>query len=334
MTKLKAPFPWFGGKATVADNIWERLGSPARYIEPFCGSAAVMWARPEPSGDEIVNDMDAMVTNFMRSVKAEPDAVAEWADRQVNEIDQQAAHRWLCKQPEKSEFAEAMKHDISLCDQKRAGLWVWGLSSWIGTGWCAGDYYGPDNEKNRGKQVRNNGSQRPSMMHSQGVNTVGRQLPKVVARGVSTATEMQALMRRLSDRLRRVMVCCGDWQRVVTPCVLDCKDTVTAVLLDPPYLHKTDDGKTRDDRCYNHDSADIAHDVREWALANGDNRNLRIALCGYEGEHNMPDSWEVFHWKAVGGMSNFSEKSKTHGINNRGRERIWFSPHCLGKGMF
>jgi hypothetical protein len=33
----KAPFPWFGGKSRVADDIWQRLGRPAQYIEPFCG---------------------------------------------------------------------------------------------------------------------------------------------------------------------------------------------------------------------------------------------------------------------------------------------------------
>lgn len=28
---------------------------------------------------------------------------------------------------------------------------------------------------------------------------------------------------------------------------------------------------------------------------------MRIALCGYEGEHAMPPSWSCLSWKARGG---------------------------------
>ena len=64
--------------------------------------------------------------------------------------------------------------------------------------------------------------------------------------------------------------------------------------------------------------------MREWAIANGDNPDFRIALCGYDGEHEMPDSWECVPWKAHGGYSR-TERGKA----NRELERIWFSPHCL-----
>jgi hypothetical protein len=71
----------------------------------------------------------------------------------------------------------------------------------------------------------------------------------------------------------------------------------------------------------------VAHDVREWAIANGDNPLLRIALCGYDGEHVMPESWECVEWKAKGG---YGSQGNGSGRENSGRERIWFSPHCLG----
>lgn len=67
--------------------------------------------------------------------------------------------------------------------------------------------------------------------------------------------------------------------------------------------------------------------VRAWALANGDNPLLRIALCGYEGEHVMPESWRVFAWKTQGGYGHSQKPGQ--GLANRVRERIWFSPHCL-----
>jgi hypothetical protein len=125
----------------------------------------------------------------------------------------------------------------------------------------------------------------------------------------------------LSDRLRDVRVCCGDWTRLTGPAVTTYHGT-TAIFLDPPYA----DTAGRDPQLYAEDSLSVAHEVREWAIAHGDDPKLRIALCGYEGEHRMPDSWDCVPWKAHGGYGNASRK---HANPNRGRERIWFSPHCV-----
>ena len=65
--------------------------------------------------------------------------------------------------------------------------------------------------------------------------------------------------------------------------------------------------------------------VREWAIANGDDPRYRIALCGYTGEHVMPESWHEIGWSARAAYK--SSRGDQNG--NRHRERIWFSPHCL-----
>jgi len=93
------------------------------------------------------------------------------------------------------------------------------------------------------------------------------------------------------------------------------------VFLDPPYA----DTASRDPNLYNEESLTVAHDVREWAIEHGDDDNLRIALCGYDGEHEMPDSWTVVEWKANGGYAGLADKENV----NATRERMWFSPHCL-----
>jgi hypothetical protein len=61
---------------------------------------------------------------------------------------------------------------------------------------------------------------------------------------------------------------------------------------------------------------------------NGGNPSLRIAISGYDGEHNeLTDiGWRVVEWKANGGFSNQSNK---RGRDNAKLERIWFSPHCI-----
>jgi hypothetical protein len=130
------------------------------------------------------------------------------------------------------------------------------------------------------------------------------------------------LFDALQARLRSVRVCCGDWSRVCGP-TPTFHNGLTGVLLDPPYADTAD----RDASLYREDSLSVAHDVRKWAIENGDNPLMRIALCGYEGEHDMPPSWECVAWKAKGG---YGGQSKDHDNPNAKRERIWFSPHCLG----
>ena len=106
------------------------------------------------------------------------------------------------------------------------------------------------------------------------------------------------------------------------------KHGITGVLLDPPYA----DTAERTDDLYSSDSNDVAHKVREWAIANGGNYELRIALCGYEGEHSMPEAWECVEWKAAGGYGSQGDNAAR---GNSDRERIWFSPACLRQvGLF
>lgn len=126
------------------------------------------------------------------------------------------------------------------------------------------------------------------------------------------------LFDELQARLRHVRVCCGDWSRVTGDSVT-WRNGLTGMLLDPPYQ----DGNME----YVAGHGNVSQDVARWAIKNGDNPLLRIALCGYEGEHDMPPSWECVAWKANGG---YGGQSKDHDNPNAKRERIWFSPHCLG----
>ena len=82
---LKAPFPYFGGKAKIASKVWAALGNPKHYIEPFFGSGAVLLARPgNERYIESVNDKDGFVSNVWRSLQFSPDETAKWCDWPVN----------------------------------------------------------------------------------------------------------------------------------------------------------------------------------------------------------------------------------------------------------
>lgn len=308
---LKAPFPWFGGKSRVASVVWERFGDVTNYVEPFFGSGAVLLARPHEPGVETVNDLDCMVANFWRALQADPEGVAKAADWPVNEADQHARHLWLVSQVE---FRERMKTDPEFYDAKIAGWWVWGQCTWIGSGWCSAQLGGGD-----------------VVAGKHGMGADGKTLHKYrphlgdAGKGVHRTDSIYEYMQELAARLRRVRVCCGDWSRICGPSPTF-KHGLTGVFLDPPYADTAD----RTKEIYSEDSGDMAHVVREWAIENGDNPLMRIALCGYEGEHAMPDTWDCVPWKAHGG---YGSQGNDRGRENSGRERIWFSPHCLRPGF-
>lgn len=323
MDDLKAPFPWFGGKRRVADVVWQRFGQVPNYVEPFFGSGAVLLGRPNPSGVETVNDLDGFVANFWRAMKHRPDELAEWSDNPVNENDLHARHVWLLDRREV--LRASLEGDPEWCDAKIAGWWVWGICCWIGSGWCSG--VGPWHVVD-GKLVRtgDGGGVARQLPHlgtaGQGVN---RKLPHLgdAGRGVSTPriqSDLAGVFAALSARLTSVRVCSGDWSRICGPSVTF-KHGMTAVFLDPPYA----DTANRTSDLYREDSESVAHDVREWAIETGKRPDVRIALCGYEGEHVMPSDWSVYAWKAPGGFSSQAEERS----GNERRERIWFSPACL-----
>lgn len=135
--KLKAPFPYFGGKSMVAGMVWELLGDVDNYIEPFCGSAAALLGRPTLPRVETVNDADCYLANFWRATQQAPDKVAEYADWPVNEADLHARHRWLVLSEPAAFFKHKMRTDPDYFDPRFAGWWVWGACCWIGSGWCS-----------------------------------------------------------------------------------------------------------------------------------------------------------------------------------------------------
>jgi len=118
----------------VASLIWRAFGDPVNFVEPFAGSLAVLLARPTAPRVETVNDLDGYLTNFWRAVQAAPDEVSRWADWPVSELDLHARHRWLVG---REDFRRRMRWDPEFYDAKIAGWWVWGISQWIGSGWCA-----------------------------------------------------------------------------------------------------------------------------------------------------------------------------------------------------
>ena len=295
---LKSPFPYFGGKSRVAPEVWERFGPVKNYIEPFFGSGSVLLANPNnPFPVETVNDKDSFIANVMRSLQKDPVQVAYWADQPVNEVELHCRHNWLREQF-KGDLGALLLSDPEFYDPKIAGLWLWGITCWIGWGWCS--------SKRSSNQI--------PFLSSYGMGY----------RALAYRDKITEYFVALSGRLKYVRVCCGEWDRILGPSVTT-RHGLTGVFLDPPYS-----AKERTAQLYAVESDGVAQKAARWAIENGDNPLLRIALCGYDTEHTFPDNWTAFTWKANGGYGN---ASSNRGRANAGRETIWFSPHCLIPGQ-
>jgi DNA adenine methylase len=324
---LKAPFPWYGGKSRAAELIWARLGDVPNFVEPFFGSGAVLLCRPHVPRLETVNDLDAYLCNVWRALAADPAAVAHWCDRPPNEADQHAVHTWLVGQRET--FTARLLGDPDYYDARGAGRWLYGICCWIGSGWCSGD--GPWQSVNG--QLAHTGDTGGNGVHRQllhlgdagrGVHRQRLHLRNAgmgVHRTSLTSEGLPAYFAALQARLRHVRVCCGDWRRVLGPSVTWVHG-LTGILLDPPYQ-----ASERVTNIYTHDTANVAEDVRQWALDHGEHPLLRIVLCGYETDtYTMPTTWEKVAWTTNGGYGNLGQG---RGRTNAQREVLWCSPGCL-----
>mgnify|MGYP002142059421 CR=1 FL=1 len=328
---LRAPFPYFGGKRRAAALVWEALGDVAHYVEPFAGSAAVLLARPHVGRCETINDLDGMVSNFWRAVRAAPAAVAEACDWPVIEADLHARHLWLIGQRES--LTARLVADVEYFDARAAGWWAWGACMWIGDGWCSAKPRRKlPNIGGEGRGVHRPSQQLPHLSNA----GVGVHAPRRASAFADEAVEFVGVaewLQALSLRLRAVRVASGDWRRVVTPSVLHMSSqpdaAVCGVYLDPPYLAGNMDyaaGGTR---------TDLSAQVREWCADHGGDRRLRIVLSGHDGEHAALESvgWRVVEWKTKGGYASAGGDNA-----NQRRERLWLSPACVDatkqRGLF
>ena len=293
---LAAPFPYFGGKSLACETVWAAFGAVDNYVEPFCGSAAMLLGAPDGKRTETINDADGFVANFWRAVAADAEAVAEAADWPTNEADLFARHSWLVRQ--RDGMLERLQADPAWFDAKVAGWWCWGACNWIGSGWCSGT--GP-------------------WVHDGERLVDARKLPHLGDAGRGRGAYIRQWFGLLQARMRDVRVACGDWRRVLTPSVTT-RHGLTSVFLDPPYT------KGAMDYGAGGMGLGIADDVRAWCLKNGADPMLRIVLCGHAGEHDelLAAGWSVREWTARKGYAVTEEA-----VENSASETLWCSPHCV-----
>lgn len=285
----KAPFPWFGGKSRIADEIWSQVSSPKTYVEPFAGSIAVLLANPHwQSCNEVINDLDGMVTNAWRSIQYDPQGVKAYADWPVSELDLHARSTY-CEEAREGLEAK-LRSEAHYYDVQLAGYWIWGMSIGIG-----------DTFIKQKKAIPN----------------VAKTGKGVKRRSFDWDEEFEALSQRLKD----VKIICGDWKRAVKPSITE-SHSPTLLFLDPPYEAKEGRHDT-----YAHESYTVASDVETWCKENESNSHLQIVLAGYSGDYDLP-GWREVPWKTMGGYANLAHSDDKQGKVNASKEVLLFSPTC------
>lgn len=72
MSGLRPPTNYFGGKARLSGLITGLMPAHRTYVEPYAGSAALLFAK-RPSPTEVISDLDGQVVNFFRILRERPD---------------------------------------------------------------------------------------------------------------------------------------------------------------------------------------------------------------------------------------------------------------------
>lgn len=344
-----APFPWFGSKRLAAPLIWQLLGDPQHYIEPFAGSLAALLNRPTPTGRlhrvETVNDYDGWIVNAWRSIQLSPDETVQAASWPVIEADKMARQlaciRWKEEQDLERLMADPYYHDPII-----AGWWIWSVSVQIGSFTGDGAWtVDPSTNKVYKQEAQPRSAvvtrSMPSMV-DRGINKYGvrhpgvsREIPALQQRGINKSStsnnattdpvmpEAQRWIRHLSTRLRHVRILNGDWTRATSNAVVYTLEIrsgtgYAAVLLDPPY-----DAPDTNTSLYTNNDTTLSAASRIWARDNATDK-LRIVIAGYDTEHDelLEHGWTKHEWTKPSALGTGYNK------DNANRDRLWASPHC------
>ena len=381
MNKLRAPFPYFGGKRKVAHVVWQALGDVEGYFEPFGGSLAVYLARPKEHKKkfENVNDINGFVINFWRAVMHSPEKVAFYSSSVVSELDLAARHLWLVNQYDT--LIERLISDPEYYDARVAGYWLFGINAWFGSHWCGLSekswlrvhnnklakqftFWNPvvrqhldyleevsmfkESLRYRRAKINRKRYRKSKTIRLKPISVenskygIHRKVPYSLHHGINglkyrdrrlyfyknhyafISDQLLSLLFNLAERFQNTTIFCGDWKRTVPHAAILAHKTC-GIFLDPPY-----DSKLRCGQIYsNEHSEGINEEIFDFCMKYGDDPRVRIALAGYEGEYEFPPSWRVIKWKASVVFQPSKNTNTKNRTENRFKERLWLSPHCL-----
>jgi hypothetical protein len=144
--ELRAPFPWFGGKSAIADQVWSRLGNVENYVEPFW----ISWGqhdRPQDPPPQIHPDQGRQQDRQGRATSF-PSCSVRQEEQKAMEGSQEITATRLAASAALGLFAggvglltvdyvnQNLEADLDLL----SSICLYSLvsGSWLFAGWCAG----------------------------------------------------------------------------------------------------------------------------------------------------------------------------------------------------
>ena len=79
---MRTPLPWYGAKVSMAKRIVAELPEHSAYVEPFCGSAAVLFAKPRVDCERL-SDANGWPVAALRAVRDAPDDLLDALPREL-----------------------------------------------------------------------------------------------------------------------------------------------------------------------------------------------------------------------------------------------------------
>jgi len=281
---MRPLFPYFGSKGRAAALVWEALGDPDLYLEPFAGSLAVLLARPSVPRVEVAVDTDGLIVNFYRTLRSDPGALLDAVPLPVAEVDVWAAQVRLIERAEG--LTEHLRTSPYYFNAPLAGLWWYGVSSWLGSGFPG----------------RRPARQRPH---------IDRSLKGLHARGMHDDRVLS-----VAARLANVVLLADDWQEgwlrvfggarnpdsVIDRWAKHDPPGSVGVFLDPPYARVTA-GSARSGGLYRREwDADMTARLRAWCVDHTEMPHVSVVLAGYDDEYELP-GWNGVEWHAPNGYA-------------------------------
>lgn len=134
--KVKAVLPYFGGKRTLAPKIVSLIGKHTQYFEPFCGSAAVLFAKGQ-SQKETVGDLHRDLINLLWCV-ADPDDAPVLYERLLSAPFSEDLLNEARETLENDEWDSDDDYVFESCERNRTRAFWYFIASWQGRNGTAG----------------------------------------------------------------------------------------------------------------------------------------------------------------------------------------------------
>lgn len=195
---------WLGNKKRAAEMLWDYYGNINTFVDPFCGSAALIFERPSrlEGISMVINDMDYMLVNTLRALKWDYEKLCEEFDEYVAEANMDSC-RIVLERLDYDEFRKMILSSVKNYSLPVAYAWLY----------------------------LNNSSIHPIKMRGT------RKSP------IKSFTDNMKIVKG-GQKLKRAVILSGDWERALSKAYLYIYKTNkerAGILLDPPYMNSESD---------------------------------------------------------------------------------------------